>query len=70
MSVRPRAKSALLWGAIGCFSFLVALQGYRLLVAPLSFGVLGALGIGLVVGVVVAGVTYVTEGRIAAKGRT
>ncbi|MFC6826685.1 hypothetical protein [Halopelagius fulvigenes] len=70
MSVRPRTKSALLWGAIGCFSFLVVLQTYRLLVGPLSFGVLGSLGVGVVVGVVVSGVTYATERRIAEKGRT
>lgn len=68
--MRPRAKSALLWGAIGSVSFLVALQGYRLLVSPLRFGVVVALGTALAVGVVVAAVTYATEGRLTAKGRT
>ncbi|RDI73047.1 hypothetical protein [Halopelagius longus] len=68
--MRPRTKSALLWGAIGCFSFLAALQGYRLLVGPLSFGVLGSLVVAVVVGGVVSGVTYATERRIATKGRT
>jgi hypothetical protein len=68
--VRPRVRSALLWGAVGFFSFLVLLQGYRLFVAPLSFGITASVGVALGVGVAVTAVTYVTEARLAAKGRT
>jgi hypothetical protein len=70
VSVRPRLKSALLWGAVGCLCFLVALQAYRLAVAPLSFGIAESAAAALVVAAVVVCATYVTEDRLARKGRT
>ena len=63
----PRRKAALLWGAIGALSFLVAAQGYVLLVARLPVGTLGLLGIGTVVGGVTTAVTYRLSGRFARK---
>jgi hypothetical protein len=67
---RGRAKSALLWGAVGALSFLVLVQGYQLLVArlPLSFGALFGLAAGL--GSLVTLVAYAAEDRLTPKGRT
>jgi hypothetical protein len=66
--VDPRARSALLWGLVGGLSFLVLAQGYRL-VAPLGLDTLALLGLGCVVAVVTAGLSYVAEPRLAARGR-
>jgi 1,4-dihydroxy-2-naphthoate octaprenyltransferase len=68
--VTPRGKSALLWGAVGLLAFLVLVQGYQLLVGPTPVGFLGKLVVGVVVGVVAAGASYLTERRLARKGRT
>jgi hypothetical protein len=68
--VTPRRKSALLWGAVGLLAFLVLVQGYQLLVGPTPVGFLGKLAIGVVVGVVAAGASYLAERRLARKGRT
>ena len=66
----PRAKSSLLWGAVGVLSFLVVVQGYDLFVpafrAPLGLRA----GMAAVVGVLTAALAYVLEGRLARKGRT
>ena len=62
-----RVRSALLWGAVGGVAFLALAQGYRL-VATLGFGTLSLLGIGLVVGVVAALVSYAAEPRLAGLG--
>jgi len=68
--VTPRTKSALLWGAVGLLAFLAAVQGYQLLVGPLSVSIpaVGAVAIG--VGLVTAVVAYATEHRLWTKGRT
>ena len=66
----PRRKSALLWGAVGLLAFLVLVQGYQLLVGPTPVGFLGKLSIGVLVGAVAAGASYLTEERLARKGRT
>jgi hypothetical protein len=59
-----------LWGGVGVLGFLALLQGYRLVVAPLALDVPTAVAAALAVGGVVAGATYLTEFRLAAKGRT
>jgi DNA-directed RNA polymerase specialized sigma54-like protein len=67
--VTGRLRSALLWGAVGLFSYLVAVQSYLLLggrvpLSPLETGtVAGA------VGAVVATVSYVVEPRLLQIGR-
>jgi len=68
--VSPRAKSALLWGVVALLAFLVAVQGYQLLVGPLpvSVPVIGAVAVG--VAVLTAGVAYAMEHRLRTKGRT
>jgi len=65
--VTPRRKAALLWGAIGGLSFLVAAQGYVLLVARLPIGTLGLLGIAVVVGLVTTVATGVLRRRLTQK---
>ncbi|ERH13018.1 MAG: hypothetical protein J07HB67_02050 [halophilic archaeon J07HB67] len=63
----PRRKATLLWGAIGALSFLVAAQGYVLLVARLPVGTLGLLGLAVVVGGVTTVATGVLQRRLAQK---
>ncbi len=65
VSVPPRLKSALLWGAVGFLSVLALVQGYALLEGPFVSIVQGFL-LALVVGASATGVTYVLEYRIAA----
>jgi hypothetical protein len=60
-----RTISALLWGLLGVLSFGVLIQGYYLLIGPMSIS-LGILGIiGVLIGVVVAGIAYVIELRLS-----
>jgi len=68
--MNPRRKSSLLWGVVGALAFLALVQGYRLLVEPLtvSAAVFGA--VALLVGATAAGVTYVLEPRIHGNGRS
>ncbi|WP_306053533.1 hypothetical protein [Natronococcus wangiae] len=63
-SLSPRAKSALLWGAVGALSFLVLVQGYALLVEPLVTISQGAV-IALFVGIGAGGAAYLLEHRVA-----
>ncbi|WP_049986526.1 hypothetical protein [Halobellus rufus] len=65
-----RTRSALLWGLVGALTFLVLVQGYRLLVEPLGVGLPFAGGVAVGIGVAVGGISYVAEPRLAAKGRT
>jgi hypothetical protein len=51
-------------------AYLVLLQGYRLLVGPLALDAPTTAAVAVGLGVLVAAVTYATEGRLAAKGRT
>ncbi|EJN59553.1 hypothetical protein HSB1_17110 [Halogranum salarium B-1] len=51
-------------------TFLALTQGYVLLVGPLPLSLLVRLGVAVVLGVVVASAAYVTEYRVARKGRT
>ena len=60
----------MLWGLVGALTFLVLVQGYRLLVGPLGVNLLNTAGIALALGSVVSLVSYVAEPRLAAKGRT
>jgi hypothetical protein len=55
---------------VGALTFLVCAQGYRLLIGPLPTGYLGMITIALLVGTTAGMVSYVTEPRLAAKGRT
>ena len=66
----PRTKSALLWGAVGLLAFLAAVQGYQLLVGPLSVSIPAVAGVAVGVGALTAGTAYLTEFRLRAKGRT
>ena len=61
----PRRKSAILWGAVGALTFLVALQGYALAAGPLVSVRLGGT-LALAVGITAGLAAYVTEHRIAA----
>ncbi len=63
----PRRKAALLWGVIGGLSFLVAAQGYVLVVARLPVGTLGLLGVAVVVSGVTAVATGLFRRRLAQK---
>jgi hypothetical protein len=65
--VTPRRKAALLWGVIGGLSFLVAAQGYVLLVARLPVGTLGLLGVAVLVGSVATVTTGLLQRRLAQK---
>jgi hypothetical protein len=55
---------------VGTLSFLVLVQGYRLLVGPLGIGFGATAAVAVLVGVVVTAATYATEHRLSAKGRT
>ncbi len=66
---RNRAKSAVLWGLVGGFSFLVLAQGYLLLDGDLPFAYAWLFVVAAGVAVGSAGVTYGVEHRVA-KRRT
>ena len=61
-----RHTSSLLWGLVGTLTFLVAALGHLLVVGPLPVGGVGIASIGLLIGVVVATLSYVIEPRLAA----
>jgi uncharacterized membrane protein len=67
---RTRAKSGLLWGAVGALAFLALTQGYVLVAGPLPLDFLARLGVAALLGIFVAAVAYATEHRLARKGRT
>ncbi|WP_323675241.1 hypothetical protein [Halorubellus sp. PRR65] len=60
------AKSAALWGVVGALAFLVLHQGYVLLGND-GVGILPAVGIAVVVGVVATATTYVGERRFGSQ---
>ncbi|AZH24668.1 hypothetical protein [Haloplanus aerogenes] len=62
--MNARHKSSLLWGLVGTLAFLVLVQGYHLLVAPLAVRATIIGGLALLVGAVAAGVTHVLEPRL------
>ncbi|MDS0297712.1 hypothetical protein NDI76_03025 [Halogeometricum sp. S1BR25-6] len=66
----PRTRSAVLWGLVGTLSFLVLVQGYRLLVGTLNIGFGATAAVAVLVGLVVTATAYATEHRLSAKGRT
>jgi hypothetical protein len=67
---RARAKSAALWGLVGGFTFLVAIQGYRLVSAGgLPVGIGGTVLIAVAVAAVVTAIAYALEHRLRAKRR-
>ena len=69
--MQPRAKSSLLWGAIGALVFLVLVQGYTLLVAaPPVIGFLTKLAVAVVVGGFGAALSYALEGWLARSERS
>ena len=63
--MNPRAKSALLWGAVGLMTFLVLVQGYALFVEPLVSITQGG-AVAVLVGVATATSAYTLEHRVAA----
>ena len=67
--MRPRAKSGLLWGAVGALVFLVCAQGYELLSAP-GIALLVKLAIAAVVWVVAGVASYLLEGWLARSERS
>jgi hypothetical protein len=62
--MNARHKSSLLWGLVGTLAFLVLVQGYHLLVAPLTVGPAIIGGVALLVGAAAAGLTHVLEPRV------
>lgn len=68
--MRSRVKSALLWGAVGALAFLVAVQGYQLVVGGLALPLLAVGAVALVVAAATAGVAYALEPRLLRKGRS
>nr|WP_089384047.1 hypothetical protein [Halorubrum vacuolatum] len=66
---RNRAKSAVLWGLVGGFAFLVLAQGYLLLGGGLPFPYPWVFAVAGLIAVGSAGLTYATEHRVA-KRRT
>ena len=66
----PRAKSSLLWGLVGVFSFLAVVQGYDLFVPAFRASLGLRAGMAAAVGVLTAVLSYVLEGHLARKGRT
>jgi polyferredoxin len=67
--VRPRAKTGLLWGAVGALAFLVLAQGYELLFAP-GISLLVKLAIAVVVWLVAGAASYLFEGWLARSERS
>jgi uncharacterized membrane protein HdeD (DUF308 family) len=61
--MRPRAKSALLWGAVGALAFLAGVQALQLLTSA-TVALPVALGVAAVVGTAAAGTAYWLEGRV------
>jgi hypothetical protein len=66
--VTPRAKAAVLWGAIGALAFLAAHQAY-LLADGAFLGVGPIAGVAVAVFVAAAASAYYLEGRLAAADR-
>jgi hypothetical protein len=62
-----RLQSAILWGLVGGFSFLVLAQGYRL-VTGRGPRLLALLGVAVVVTAVAAGLSYALEVRLHRLG--
>ena len=68
--MRPRVKSALLWGAVGLLTFLAAVQGYQLLAGPLPVSIPAIAAVAVGVGALTAATAYLSEYRLQQKGRT
>ncbi|MFC7204628.1 hypothetical protein ACFQJC_13995 [Haloferax namakaokahaiae] len=67
--MNPTTKSALLWGVVGMLTTGVLAQGAVLFGVGPRLSVVAGVAMALVVGLVVAVVTYVIEPRIESKGR-
>ncbi|WP_299335809.1 hypothetical protein [Haloplanus sp.] len=68
--MNARQKSSGLWGVVGALSFLVLVQGYRLLLGPLGVGTAVVAGVTLLVAGVTTGFSYVLEPRMRGNGRS
>lgn len=64
-----RLRSAALWGAAAALTFLVLAQGYLLVGGTLPIQLSQLFGLGLLIGLLAAAVTYATEHRLTAKRR-
>lgn len=62
--MEPTVKSNLLWGVIGCLSFLVLIQAYHL-VTDTFVGIPVMVGVALVVGAASGLVTHVLRPHVA-----
>jgi len=61
--MHPRTRSSLLWGVVGCLSFLVLLQGYELLAGTrVTLGVKAGVAIAVAVGA--TALTYVARDHL------
>jgi len=67
---RARAKSAVLWGLVGGFTFLVLAQGYLLVGGDLPFAYAGLFPLAGGITLTSAIIAYATEHRLRAKRRT
>jgi uncharacterized membrane protein len=68
--MHPRQKSSLLWGLVGALTFLVLVQGYRLVVGPLDVSVVAIGVVTLLVGATAAGLTHALAPRMHENGRS
>ena len=68
--MQPRAKTSLLWGAIGTLVFLVLVQGYTLVTSGPAIGILATLGAAVVVGVCGTVSSYALEGWLTRNERS
>jgi len=69
LSRGERLRSAALWGAVAALTFLVLAQGYLLVGGSLPIQFTRLFGLGLLIGLLAAAVTYATEHRLTAKRR-
>ncbi|WP_338741401.1 hypothetical protein [Haloplanus salilacus] len=68
--MNARQKSSALWGVVGALSFLVLVQGYRLLLGPLGVGTAVVAVVTLAVAGATTGLSYVLEPRMRENGRS
>jgi peptidoglycan/LPS O-acetylase OafA/YrhL len=68
--VSPRGRSALLWGVVGLLSYAILAQAYLVFVGPLPLEPVSLVAVSVGIAVVVAGVAYGVEHRLAVKGRS
>jgi hypothetical protein len=68
--VNARRTSSLLWGVVGALTFLVLVQGYRLVLGTLGISPLAIGAVALCVGVSAAALTNALATWVAQNGRS